>query len=178
MFRIFLIEKKLIVYDKSEKEFREKYGTNYEQIFSVKDQDNIDSACEKLFKQYNAQEVVKDCHIKKKIGWKYWSDEMKKQISNNISFALKRYVRTKEHSESISKYRKGKSIFEGQKHSEHTKKLIAFARKGRDPIQGRRWMHNPITGKERRGFELEEGMIWGRSPEAAEYILYTKNKKN
>lgn len=177
MFKVFLIDKRLIVFDKTEKEFRLKYGNNYEQVSVIKEQDNIDPVCEKLARQYKA-EIEKDCHIKKKLGWKYWSEEMKKQISENISFALKRYKRTKEHSESISRYRKGKSIFEGQQHSEYSKKLISFARKGKDPIQGRRWMHNPITGKEKRGYELEEGMIWGRSPEAAEYVLYAREIRN
>jgi len=176
MFRIFLFEKKLIVYDKSEKEFRQKYGTNYEQISSVKDQDNIDSACEKLLKQYNAQEVVKDCHIKKKFGWKWYSDEVKEKVSRNISIAMTRYKKTKEHGEAISKGKKGKSI-KGHPTSEHTKKLIAFSKKGFDPIQGRKWMHNPLTGQESRGYELKEGMIWGRSPEAKEYINYANEGK-
>jgi len=181
MFKVFLYNKNLIVHDKTEKEFRQKYGNNFEQITIIKDVSNIDIVCEKLSKQYKA-EIVKDFYIKKKIGWKYWSDELKEQIRENISYSLKRYKRTKEHSESISRYRKGKSIFHGQQHSEHTKKLISFARKGKDPIQGRKWMHNPFTGKERRGFQLEDGMVWGRSPEAAEYILYAleqrKRKKN
>lgn len=176
MFKVFLIDKRLIVFDKTDKEFRAKYGNNFEQVSIIKEQDNIDPVCEKLARQYKAV-VEKDCHIKKKLGWKYWSEEMKQQISKNISIALKRYKRTKEHSESISRYRKGKSIFEGHNHTEHSKKLIAFARRGKDPIQGRKWMHNPYTGKEKRGYELEEGMIWGRSPEAADYMLQARAKR-
>lgn len=176
MFRVYLIDKKLIVFDKTEKEFRQKYGNNFEQVTIIKDQDNIDQVTEKLSRQYKA-EVEKDCHIKKKFGWKYWSDEVKERIRHNISIAMSRHVRTKEHSEAISRYRKGKSIFEGQKHSNYSKKLIAFARKGKDPIQGRKWMHNPITGKEARGYELAEGMIWGRSPEASELTLAANAKK-
>lgn len=174
MFRVFITNNKLIVFDKTEKEFRQKYGNNFEQVTIVKEESNIDSVCEKLSRQYKA-EVIKDYHIKKKLGWKYWSDDLKQQISTNISIALKRYKKTKEHVENMSKSRMGKAKFKGKKHSAHSKMLISFAKKGQDSIKGRKWMHNPYSGKEKRGYELEEGMIWGRSPEAADHILKARS---
>lgn len=170
MFRIYLLNNKLYVFDKSEKEFRAKYGTNFEQISVVKDQDNIDSVCEKLLKQNNASEIIKDCKIKKKFGWKYFSDEVKDRIRKSISVASSRYIKTKEHGEAISRAKKGKKTH-SLPHSEHSKKLISYVKRMQkiDPIKGRKWMHNPITGEERRDYELYEGMVWGRSPESREY---------
>ena len=176
MYRIILFENKIYVFDKSEKEFRQKYGSNFEQLSSIKDQDNIDQACEKLLKQYKAEEIIKDCHIKKRFGWKYHSDEIKEKVSKNISIAMTRYKKTKEHGEAISRGKKGKPI-KGHALSEHTKKLISFAKKGFDPIKGKKWMHNPLTGEEKRDYELKEGMVWGRSPEAKEYINYAMEGK-
>jgi hypothetical protein len=181
MFRIYITNNTLVIYDKSEKEFRQKYS-NFEQVGVCKDQDNLPTVVEKLKKQYNINEEIFDCHIKKKVGWKYWTTEVQEAARQNISKALSRYVKTKEHGENISKAKKIKSVatFAGRKHTEHTKKLMAFKRKGVDPIQGRKWMHNPLTGKEARGYELKEGMIWGRSPEAKEYanaVVASKKRK-
>jgi len=176
MFRVFLLDKKLYVYDKTEKEFRLKYGNGYEQVSILKDQDSIDSVCNKLSKQYKTIEIIKDCKIKKKFGWTHFSEEIKNKIREYNSIAMSRYKRTKEHGEAISKAKKGKSI-KGHPTSEYTKKLIAFKKKGVDPIQGRKWMHNPITGEEKRGYDLLPDMVWGRSPEARDYINYAVEAK-
>jgi len=179
MFRVFLHHDNLIVFDKSEKEFRQKYGNQFEQVTIIKDQDNIDSVTEKLKRQYNCKEIVKDCKIKRKFGWSHFSQAIKEKIRLHNSIALKRYVKTKEHGENVSKAKKGKP---GKfiPRSAKTRKLISIVKKKNavDPIKGRKWMHDPITGKEKRAYELEEGMVWGRSPEASEYILYAAAKKN
>jgi hypothetical protein len=179
MFKVYLTAKKIVVFDRSEKEFKAIYGNSFEQISVIKDQDNIDSVCEKLLKQYKAEEVVKDCKIKKKFGWKYWPKELQEVIRTNMSIAMKRYKKTKEHGESISRGKKLKpaATFKGKKHSEHTKKKIAHAKRGVDPIKGKKWMHDPLTGKELRAYELQENMIWGRSPEAREYIYAALEQK-
>jgi hypothetical protein len=62
----------------------------------------------------------------------------------------------------ISNSRKGKGNFIGKSHSQFAKKAIAFSRRGKNPVAGKRWCYNPITGKELRANELPEGFIWGR----------------
>jgi len=170
MFRIILFNNKLYVFDKSEKEFKQKYGNNFEQISVIKDQDNIDSVCKKLKQQYRAEEIIKDCKIKKKFGWKYFSEDIQERIRNSSRIALKRYIKTKEHNENVSKGRMGKGG-RTSPHSEHTKKLMSFIKKQKkiNTINNKKWMHDPLTGKEKRGEELEEGMVWGRSPESKDY---------
>jgi hypothetical protein len=73
----------------------------------------------------------------------------------------------------ISRAMKGKSNFEGRRHNQITKIMIASSRFGKSNIQkGQRWCHHPESGKELRCFEHEipEGFKLGRSPEFKDYI--------
>lgn len=175
MYRIYLINNQIIVFDKPEKELKEKYGNLFEQIGTVKDQDNIDSVANKLLLSYKASEIILDCKIKKKFGWKYWDDETKQLNRKKISESLKKYKKTDEHKKNLSKSAKNISRFAGKKHTEETKARQSWANRGRDPIKGKKWMFNPITGKEKRGYELEPGMHWGRNPEQKDAMLYTRS---
>jgi len=174
MYRIYLVNKQIVVFDKPEKKLREKYGNSFEQIGTVKDQDNIDSVTGKLAKSYNVNDIVLDCKIKKKFGWKFWDKDTQELIRVKISEALKKYEKTPEHRANISKGQKNLQNFKGKKHTEETKARISWANKGRDTIKGRKWMHDPFTGKEKRGYELEKGMIWGRNHDLRDQILYAR----
>ena len=174
MFRIYLVNKVLVVYDKSEKEFREKYGNSFEQISVVKDQDNIEPVTNKLKQTYKATDVLLDCKIKKKFGWKFWDKETQELIRKKISEALKNYEKTEEHRANLSKGLKHVKNFKGKKHTEETKARLAWANKGKNPIKNKKWMYNPITGEERRAEELLPGMIWGRNPELKDRMLYAR----
>jgi hypothetical protein len=165
MFRVFLIKDSLIVYDKSEKEFRQKYGNTYEQVSIIKDSDNIDKVTEKLLRQYNASEIELDFKVKKVFGWKLYDEQAKQEVFKKISKALKRYVKTEEHRRNLSAGCKHMKSFLGKKHTEETKLKMRVKHLGKDVIKGRMWMYNPITGEEKRGYELLPNMIWGRSPE-------------
>ena len=169
MFRVFLLNNSLIVFDKSEKDFRVKYGNNFEQVSIIKNQDNIELATGKLLKQYRVQEVIMDCKLKKKCTWQVWDEETRINAAKKISNALKRYIKTREHRENLSKGCKHFKSFLGKRHTERTKARIRFMRLGRNNIAGLKWMHNPYTGEQRRGKELLPGMLWGRGPEAKDY---------
>lgn len=174
MYRIYLINNQVVVFDKPEKELREKYGNSFEQIGTIKDQDNIDLVTGKLAKTYNASDIVLDCKIKKKFGWKFWDKNTQELIRRKISEALKKYEKTEEHRANLSKGLKHVKNFKGKKHTEETKARQAWANRGRDPIKGKMWMHDPFTGKEKRGYELEKGMVWGRNSDARDRILYAR----
>jgi len=174
MYRIYLIQQQIIVFDKPEKELKEKYGNSFEQIGTVKDQDNIDSVVQKLAKTYKANEIVLDCKIKKKFGWKFWDKETQELIRVKISEALKKYEKTEEHRANLSKGLKHIKNFKGKKHTEETKSRLSWANKGKNPIKNKKWMYNPITGEEKRAEELLPGMIWGRNPEQKDRMLYAK----
>lgn len=178
MYRIFLVKKDFIITDLSEKDFKSKYATAYEQIGVFKELDNLELAIDKLIKTYKPFDIIHDYHIKKKWGWKYFSEEQREEYRKRISESLKKYKKTEEHKRNLSIACRNQKNFKGKKHSSTTKAQIAFARRGVDPIKGRRWMHNPYTGEEKRGFDLSPGMMWGRSPEAADYISEARRRLN
>lgn len=176
MFRIYLIDKKIVVFDKPEKELKVKYGSSFEQISVIKDQDNIDSVTKKLQQQYRASEIILDCKIKKKFGWKYFDDELRKSISQKISNAKKGKPHSEAHKKALGESRKGIAVFAGKKHTDDAKKKISKGRQGRIINTGKRWAHNPVTGQEKFVFELPEGFVYGRSPESN--AINTRNLKN
>lgn len=177
MFRVFLLKNQLIVFDKTEKEFKAKYGSGYEQVSIIKDYDNIEPVVEKLARTYKA-EIVQDYRIKKKWGWAFWSDELKKEIIEKRSRSLKHYVKTEQHRARLAEKAKKSRNFTGKKHSEQTKAQMSFKKQNTiGPNKGRRWMYNPDTCEEKMGMDLIEGFFWGRSPEAKDYIKNTRKKK-
>lgn len=162
MIRIYLIDKQLVCFDKGETAFKQKYGNNHEQVGIVKDVSNLTTVLEKLSKQYKTVELVQDVHIKRRVGWCYKTEEQKAATRTKMSEVRLGRPRRQWIKDKISESRKGKGNFTGKKHSEFAKKAIAFARRGKNPVKGLRWCHNPITGKELRSTELPEGFIWGR----------------
>lgn len=176
MYRIFLRQNSFIITDITEKDFKVKYPGMYEQIGIFKELDNLELAIEKLIKTYNPEDIHHDYHIKKKWGWKYFTEEQREEYRKRISESLKLYKKTDEHKKNLSASCKVLKNHKGKKHTSLTKARIAFTRRGQDPIKGRKWMHNPYSGQESRGYELKPGMIWGRSPEAAEYILEARSR--
>lgn len=166
MYRLFLIDKNIIVYDKTEKEFKESYGNRYEQIFVVKDGHNIELIIDKLQKQYKANDIIYDCHIKKKFGWKYFSEEKKAEIRHKLSLARAGKPLSDLQKQRISEAKKGKpSNHTGHKHNTQTKIMMSLSAMGNKGSSGLRWCHDPITGKEKMKEELPEGYVWGRNPD-------------
>lgn len=141
-----------------------------EQIQSTKDYDAIDPIIEQLKRNYRNHSIDRRVKVKKQFGWKFWSDESKLKARKNISRALTGLLKSEEHKRAISEARKGKGNFTGKKHTEYTKALLSHSRKGKDPIKGKRWCHNPLTGEERRLYDLVDGYVWGRSPEIKDYF--------
>lgn len=167
MYRFILYEKKIYVFDRTDKEFKEKYGKNFELIGSVKESDNIDTVASKLVKQYRAEEVIRDCFIKRKFGYKYWSEETKARVRATWSKNRSKRKLSEHHVKRISEGRTGrKGNHTGHPHSEETKNILALRMTGNKAGLGTRWCHNPETKKERmvRG-DLPEGFVWGRDPD-------------
>lgn len=172
MFRIYLTNNRIVIYDKSEKEFRQQYGTIFEQVGIVKDYDNIEPAAKKLQVQYRAEDIVHD-YKKKRIGvLTMLSPEKKAEVIEAIREGNKRYKRTPEHCKNISLAKKGRAFFAGKKHSQKTRSMISQRRKGVPINTGRKWYHNPSTGEERLVLEPIEGWYPGRCPEHRARVTY------
>jgi hypothetical protein len=168
MYRVFLQSKSLIVVETTEKEFRQNYPGSYELIQAVAEYDNIEKVVARLQKDYRVQHVIHDYAQKKRWGWKYFTDEVKRRcIEARIG-----KPRPAESNAKVSAKMKGTSNFQGRRHQRMTKIMIASKRYGNSTIKGQRWCHHPETGKELRRFEedLPTGFRWGRSPEVKDYL--------
>lgn len=174
MYRVFLQSKRLIVVESTEKEFRQKYPGQYELIQSVAEYDNLEKVIARLTKDYKAEDVVRDYATLKRWGWKYFTEEIRRRcIEARIG-----KPRPAESNAKVSATMKGKSNFEGRRHSQLSKIMIASSRFGKSNIKpGQRWCHHPLTGKELRCYEDQRpaGFKWGRSPEFKDYIKSTKS---
>ena len=173
MYRVFLQSKKLIIVETTEKEFRQKYPGSYELIQSIAEYDNLEKIIPRLQKDYKAEEVVRDYAAIERWGIKYFTEEIKRKWRESLIGR----DRPKESNAKVSAKMKGKSNFEGRRHSDMSKILIASKRYGKSTIkEGQRWCHHPITGKELRCNESEipQGFVLGRSPEVRDYLRPTK----
>jgi hypothetical protein len=165
MYKVFLCDNKLILFDKTDKDFREKYGKNFEQVTIIKDYRNIDAVLDKLSRQYRL-EAVKDTTKRPWWGWYNLDEEGQREVNRKRAESLKNYVKTEEHRANLSKTAKKYRHFKGKKHSEEFKARLSQQRMGiSSPTKGMKWMYNPDTGIETLSHELKEGHFWGRNPE-------------
>lgn len=172
--RIFLQNKKLVVTKKTEKEFREHFGKQYELVQTLKDETNAELSAQKLTSFYRGCEIVFDGLMKKKWGWRYFTEELKEFVRQRLretKIGVKRDQATKL---KISFARRGKGNFRGKKHNTITKLVIAEKRIGKSRVTGLRWAHEPYSGKEIRTLTLPDGYYWGRSPEFKDWIHLPK----
>lgn len=171
MINVYLRDRTLIAHDKGDKLFTTDHGRGWEKVSTIKDSANYDTVIERLVKQYNATEVVKECTTRAKIGWKYMTES---QRARTIK-ALKAVHTGKDVSEQskakMAAAKRGReSNAKGSKKSAMSRTLVSIARMGNSTVTGLTWCHCPTTGKEGRKRELPVGWAWGRSPEVKDYL--------
>lgn len=168
--RIFLKDKKLFVTKKTEKEFKETFGRPYELVQTLKDETNAEQSAQKLMSFYRGCEIIFDGSVKKKWGWRYFSDDLKAFVRKRLKETKTGIKRDQATKLKISFSRRGKGNFEGKKHTPISKMIIAEKRIGKSRVTGLRWAHDPYTGKEVRTIVLPEGYYWGRTSEFKDWI--------
>lgn len=169
MYRVFLQSRKLIVVECTEREFRQKYPGSYELIQSIAEYDNLEKVIPRLQKDYRAEDVVRDYQELKRWGLKYFTEA----IREKWLAARTGKPRPVESNAKVSAKMRGKSNFEGKRHNNMTKIIIASKRVGNSTLkEGQRWCHHPTTGKELRCLPTNkpQGFEWGRSPEIKDYF--------
>lgn len=177
MYKVFLYNNQLILYDKSDKEFREKYGKNFEQITIIKDHKNIDLVLSKLKSQYK-KEILIDTTKRPWWGWYNLDEEKQKEVIKKRSESLKYYVKTEEHRARLSAKAKRYRHFKGKHHSEEFKARLSQRKKGiSSPTKGMKWMYNPDTGEEKLSHNLLDGFYWGRMPEMGMILKYSNKTR-
>ena len=173
MINVYLRESTLVAHDKGDKLFLTAYGRGWEKVSVIKDSRNYDRVIDRLKAQYKATDVIKECVTANKIGWHYMTEEQKMKTIAAIKAANTGRARTDAVKAKISATMKGKvSNSKGHVKSSLSKRMIAVARIGKDPIKGKKWAHCPLTGSEKRLYEgdLPEGWKWGRTPELKDWL--------
>lgn len=173
MINVYLRQSTLIAHDKGDKLFSTAYGRGWEKVSVIKDSRNYDRVIDRLKAQYKATEVIKECYTAPKIGWRYMTEEDKVKTIAAIKAANTGRARTDDVKSKISATMTGRpSNSKGHVKSDLSKRLVAIARIGKDPIKGKKWAHCPITGTEKRIYEsdLPQGWRMGRTPELKDWL--------
>jgi hypothetical protein len=168
--RLFLVDNKtLVCYDKDVKAFRDIYGKVYELLDTLKDNRNIHDRIEQLRKTYKFVEILFDCKVGRKFGWRFFNDETKERIREGVRAYRTGRKWDSETKDKISRKRKGKGNH-NTRHRLESRMMTSLSMKGNTNVKGLRWAYNPFTGKEKRVHDLPEGFVWGRSPEILDYF--------
>jgi hypothetical protein len=105
-------------------------------------------------------EIVWEVKSTRKGGWSHSDETKEKMRQAKLGNVIPEETRRK-----ISQTMKGKSNFEGKKHTEETKRKMALRKLKNDHAKGLYWAHNPDTDQEIRVKSrhfLPEGYVLGR----------------
>lgn len=168
MIRFYLIFPNLVIIsDKPSKEIQKKFGIKYEILTSIHEKENVDVIKTRLMRSYpNA--TIKEFFLKSKPPI---SEETRKLLSlKKLGKPRPDWVRQK-----ISQSKKGISQFQGKKHTEETKRVMAMKKIGNDHAKDTIWAHNPRSDQETRVKDLKdipEGFSKGRDYYSCEHGIY------
>lgn len=168
MYKLILFKGDMVVYDRADKDFRSKYGSMGEQVGVVKDDASISVIVERLKKTYAFNDIIYDCHIKKKTGWKYFTPEQKELVRAKMRAAKlgKKYSQAQRDAMAAAKIGK-RSNFAGHQLSEQAKATMALRKLGNTHSRGTRWAHHVETFEEikiKAGAPLPPNFVYGRDP--------------
>lgn len=168
---VYMRGKALRTDDRGDKLFYTDWGRDWEKVATIKDSGNYTSVIDRLKKQYNCTEVYEGCVVKKKWGWKYFTEDEKMKMVNAVKAANTGKVHTESTRAKMAAAKKGKrSNAFGSRKGPLSKTLVSIARMGKSTVNGLKWCHHPKTGDEGRKRELPDGWVWGRSPEVKDWL--------
>lgn len=162
----FIQLKKIIVSDFPTDTVKRKYGYRYEIINSFKEKTSYETFKVKLLRQYPNFSIEEWYKPPKPVVTEESRRKMRDaKMGGKLSEETKR---------KISLTMKGKSNFEGKKHSRQSRLLIGNAQVGNTNVKDTYWAYNPDTDKEiryRSRHFLPKGFISGRDYDSYEHGL-------
>ena len=168
---VYLRDRTLRTSDKGDKQFYIDHGRMWEKVATIKDSGNYTSVIDRLKKQYNVSDLYEDAIVKKRWGWKYFTEEQKMKMVSAVKAANTGKVMSDETKAKMRAAKLGRaSNALGSRKGALSKTLVAIARMGKSTVNGLRWCHCPKAGYEGRKRELPQGWVWGRSPEVKDYL--------
>lgn len=179
MVRFFLVNnKQILVSDHPIEKVVKKIGHRYEILTSVQDKSSVEFIKQRLQKSY-PQASFKDYFYKKRKP--YSPESIERYRQSKLGKPRPEYVRQK-----ISMAKKGVSQFQGKRHTEETKRVMALKKLGNQHVKNTIWIYNADRDKERRVLNLQSvpsGYRTGRNYEVIENLClnfkeYIKEKLN
>lgn len=171
-FYLFNKEKRIVISDYPSDKVKGKFGFQYEILNSVKEKSALPFISERIKKQYPLYSIVEFFTRPRKPH----TEETKRKMAL-AKIGKPRDEATKQ---KISIARKGKSNFEGKKHNEETKKIMAEKKLGNQHVKDLRWVHDPRGTEEKRvkdRTKVPVGFSLGRDYYSTEPGLYYFKKK-
>lgn len=159
--------KTLLFSDLSLEKIKKKYGYDFEIINSFADKSNLDIIKIKTLRFYPEHKIVEA--FKKIHGPK--SEETRRKMSE----AKKGKPRPTSSNLKTSLKMKGKSNFQGKKHTEETKEVLSEIMEGNQKSKDLVWVHNPFNSRETRvkdRSQVPDGYLLGRDYDSIEDIIY------
>lgn len=168
-FYLFQKEKYILISDYPLSTIRRRHGYSFEILTNVKDKANLEIIKQRIVKQYPKLEIKQK--IRTPINY---TPELRNKLRLN-KLGKKRCEVFKNKLRAL--YR-GRSIFQGQRHTADYKKFMSSIMKGNSHNTGMMWIHNPRTDEERKirdRKDLPPGFLFGRSPAKMENTVYSLN---
>lgn len=161
------VTKTILISDMPVDKVKAKYGHRYELLNSVKESSAVDIVRTRLQRSYGRYEFVE------------WYQTVKKPISEEtrrrMSEAKMGKPRDEATRQKIAAGLKGRSNFQGKKHTADTKDKMAEKKLGNDHAKDSYWAYDPRSDKETRVRDrnkLPPGFILGRDYDSIEVGLY------
>jgi len=157
---------KIIISDFPTNTVRKRYGTGGELLNSFKEKESYELVKDRLLRPYSKFSIEEWFKPPKLI----FTEETRKKMRDK-KMGGKQSEETKR---KISMTMKGKSNFQGKKHTRQTKLLIGNAQVGNQNVRGTYWAYNPDTSKEIRSktrHYLPKGFILGKDYYSIEALI-------
>lgn len=164
--------KKLIVSDLPQDSIKKRYRFKLELINTVRDKESIKLVLPRIQKSYPGYSLVEEFQ---KPRYVMTPEHKQALILSKLGKKRPEEVRKK-----ISQTKKGKSNFEGKKHTYETKRLMAARKIGNQHNKNYVWAHNPDIDKEimvKDMYSIPAGYSQGRDYYSTEPGLYVMNSR-
>lgn len=163
-FYCFNQDKKLIVSDLPVEKIKEKHGYRFEILTSVKEKESIDLVLSRLKRNYSTFTVVNAFATVRQPRGPYNKPTKKKGVPRDEATKAK-----------ISATLKGRSNFQGKRHTPETKAKMAAKKLGNTHVKGTHWAYDPRGDSEVRVkslADIPEGYSQGRDYDSIEEGYY------
>jgi hypothetical protein len=169
-FYLYQLDKKIVISDLPSEKVKSKFGYKFEILTSVREKESLPTVIERIKRQYSLFSIEEYFYKKRKPR----SEESNKKISlAKLGKPRDEATRLK-----ISRALKGRSNFQGKKHREDTKEVMAEKKLGNKHTEGYYWVHDPRGSKEKRVKDKKDapvGFSLGRDYYSTEAGLYIMN---